>query len=211
MPDRPLAIGVTAGMVTMQEGEPAKGGVHRRRSARFPTPQSPDNSPGVRHNGREKRRAGRKSLQYARISVGMTKQAHGGRQADRTGNVRGSKCGTVYPDLASFARDASKASGHKSICKGCDRAKAKRYYAGHREEKLERLNARNAWTRSGRSGNQAGMTVVGPPLARVASDPRANPGLTTSGTRGSLRRVTAPELRFRSAEGVHGTGRDAPA
>ena len=26
MPDRPLAIGVTAGMVTMQEGEPAKGG-----------------------------------------------------------------------------------------------------------------------------------------------------------------------------------------
>jgi hypothetical protein len=30
---------------------------------------------------------------------------------------------------AEFARDRTKASGHKSICKGCDRVKSRAYYA----------------------------------------------------------------------------------
>lgn len=34
-------------------------------------------------------------------------------------------------DRSAFAPDRSKASGHKSICRPCDNAKAKRYYATH--------------------------------------------------------------------------------
>ena len=36
----------------------------------------------------------------------------------------------------SFARDASKASGLKSICKECDREKARAYYAASRAARL---------------------------------------------------------------------------
>lgn len=41
-----------------------------------------------------------------------------------------------------FAKDRSKASGYKSLCKDCDRAKSRRYYAEHREAKAVRHRAR---------------------------------------------------------------------
>ena len=41
-------------------------------------------------------------------------------------------CGETKP-LSGFARDRWKASGHKSWCLVCDCARAKRYYAAHRE------------------------------------------------------------------------------
>jgi uncharacterized CHY-type Zn-finger protein len=41
-----------------------------------------------------------------------------------------------------FAPDSSKASGHSSICKPCDREKSRRYYQEHREEKIEKVKAR---------------------------------------------------------------------
>lgn len=44
-------------------------------------------------------------------------------------------CGLELPDSA-FARDASKASGHKAICLVCDRAKSRAYYERHRERKI---------------------------------------------------------------------------
>ena len=49
-----------------------------------------------------------------------------------------------------FARDASKASGHTSICKACDRDKSRRYYSANREKKLAYMNARNAASREAR-------------------------------------------------------------
>jgi hypothetical protein len=53
------------------------------------------------------------------------------------------RCERVLP-LVEFARDRSKASGHKSWCKACDRAKSKRYYAANRERVLTRQAARAA-------------------------------------------------------------------
>ena len=44
-------------------------------------------------------------------------------------------------ELSDFARDRSKASGRKSICKLCDREKARRYYATNREAVLARVRA----------------------------------------------------------------------
>jgi hypothetical protein len=41
----------------------------------------------------------------------------------------------------SFGRDASKASALKSICKECDRAKARAYYAATRAARLPRAGA----------------------------------------------------------------------
>lgn len=38
--------------------------------------------------------------------------------------------------VSEFARDRSKASGHKSHCKACDTAKSKRYYEANRERVL---------------------------------------------------------------------------
>ena len=49
-----------------------------------------------------------------------------------------------------FARDASRSSGFKSICKPCDREKSRRYYAANRERKLAYMNARNAALREAR-------------------------------------------------------------
>jgi hypothetical protein len=54
--------------------------------------------------------------------------------ADRTCT----RCERVLP-VEEFARDASKASGHKSLCKACDRVKSKAYYAANREAKLAKL------------------------------------------------------------------------
>jgi hypothetical protein len=48
-----------------------------------------------------------------------------------------SRCGDELP-LDGFARDASKASGRKSHCKGCDRAKSRRYYEANRDKVLAR-------------------------------------------------------------------------
>lgn len=45
--------------------------------------------------------------------------------------------------LDCFATDASKRSGRKSICRGCDRAKARRYYLANRERVIARVIARN--------------------------------------------------------------------
>jgi hypothetical protein len=78
----------------------------------------------------------------------------------------GSGCAGVFPDAGSsadsvseknmrtcprcgesrrvdeFARDVSKRSGRKSICKGCDRVKAAAYYAANREAVAARTAAR---------------------------------------------------------------------
>lgn len=45
-------------------------------------------------------------------------------------------------ELDEFPRDRSKGDGRKSICKACDRAKAKAYYEANREQVLERASAR---------------------------------------------------------------------
>ena len=45
--------------------------------------------------------------------------------------------------LSEFARDRSKASGRKSICKVCDREKAANYYEQNGERVRARVNARN--------------------------------------------------------------------
>jgi hypothetical protein len=59
------------------------------------------------------------------------------------------RCGVDTP-LEEFARDASKASGHKSLCKACDRVKSRRYYEANRERKLAYMNQRNARLREAR-------------------------------------------------------------
>jgi hypothetical protein len=48
----------------------------------------------------------------------------------------------VERSIEEFARDATKATGYKSICKPCDNAKSKRYYETHREEKLAAQSSR---------------------------------------------------------------------
>jgi hypothetical protein len=47
-----------------------------------------------------------------------------------------------------FARDKSKGSGFKSLCKRCDREKSRVYYARNRERKLARAKARSASRRA---------------------------------------------------------------
>jgi hypothetical protein len=50
------------------------------------------------------------------------------------------KCGQMRP-LSEFALDRSKASGRKSHCRDCDRAKSRAYYVANRERKLDKLEA----------------------------------------------------------------------
>ena len=56
------------------------------------------------------------------------------------------RCPRCERDLpvSEFARDRSKASGHKSHCKRCDNAKSKRYYEANRERVL-RKRAERVW------------------------------------------------------------------
>lgn len=50
-----------------------------------------------------------------------------------------SKCGEIL-ERDTFAVDRRyDEDGRKPICRGCDREKARRYYADHREEKLAKL------------------------------------------------------------------------
>lgn len=51
------------------------------------------------------------------------------------------RCGERKP-TSSFYADGSKASGRKSICKACDRAKAAAYYAENSERVISRTIAR---------------------------------------------------------------------
>lgn len=53
------------------------------------------------------------------------------------------RCGEEKP-LSEYARDKSKAGGHKSHCKRCDNAKSRRYYAENGERVRARINALNA-------------------------------------------------------------------
>ena len=50
-------------------------------------------------------------------------------------------CGVRRP-LSEWAVDRSKPSGFKSLCKVCDRARARAYYGEHREAVLARVAAR---------------------------------------------------------------------
>jgi hypothetical protein len=50
-----------------------------------------------------------------------------------------------------FARDRSKGSGMKSICKPCDNAKSRRYYVANRKRKLAKANARAVRLRAERA------------------------------------------------------------
>ena len=59
------------------------------------------------------------------------------------------KCGDELP-IEEFARDRTRASGRKSLCKACDRAKSKAYYEANRERKLGYLARRNAALREAR-------------------------------------------------------------
>lgn len=51
------------------------------------------------------------------------------------------RCGGEFP-LEEMARDASRASGRKGVCRGCDRARSRAYYAAHRVEVLARAAAK---------------------------------------------------------------------
>jgi hypothetical protein len=48
------------------------------------------------------------------------------------------RCARRLP-VEEFARDATKRLGRKGICKACDNAKSRRYYAAHRDEVLARV------------------------------------------------------------------------
>jgi hypothetical protein len=48
------------------------------------------------------------------------------------------RCNRELP-VEDFARDATKRLGRKRICKACDRAKSRRYYAAHRDTVLARM------------------------------------------------------------------------
>jgi hypothetical protein len=63
-------------------------------------------------------------------------------------------CAATLPESA-FAPDPSKGSGVKSICRRCDREKARRYYAANRERKLAKANARNVRIRLDRHRSEA--------------------------------------------------------
>ena len=54
--------------------------------------------------------------------------------------------------VSEFARDRSKASGHKSHCKRCDREKSKQYYAANRERVLAKRAKRIAELRESQPG-----------------------------------------------------------
>lgn len=49
-------------------------------------------------------------------------------------------CGETKP-AEDFPRDRGKASGRASICKACDREKAKNYYNNHRDAVIARIRA----------------------------------------------------------------------
>ena len=55
-------------------------------------------------------------------------------------------------EVEDFAVDASKASGRKSICRACDRAKSRAYYLANRERKLAAANERARRLRDGSGG-----------------------------------------------------------
>jgi hypothetical protein len=59
------------------------------------------------------------------------------------------KCGVERPQ-EEFAVDRSKATGHRSHCKSCDRAKSRRYYEENRERKLAYMAERNTALRAAR-------------------------------------------------------------
>jgi hypothetical protein len=59
------------------------------------------------------------------------------------------KCGNELR-IGEFARDESKASGRKSICRACDREKSRDYYERNRERKLAYMAKRNAALREAR-------------------------------------------------------------
>ena len=46
------------------------------------------------------------------------------------------RCQSERP-VEDFTRDSAKADGRKSICKSCDREKAREYYAANRERRRE--------------------------------------------------------------------------
>lgn len=54
------------------------------------------------------------------------------------GKARCYRCQQSKP-LAEFARDKSKATGRKSICKDCDKAKSRRYYTENAERVIARV------------------------------------------------------------------------
>ena len=51
------------------------------------------------------------------------------------------RCRRFLP-VEAFAADKSKASGRKSICRACDRAKSRAYYVANRERKIAAVKAR---------------------------------------------------------------------
>ncbi|HEX5374632.1 MAG TPA: hypothetical protein VFW48_00575 [Solirubrobacterales bacterium] len=65
------------------------------------------------------------------------------------GKARCYRCGESKP-VSEFAKDRSKASGYKSICKDCDRAKSRRYYTENGERVRARINSANAAKRGER-------------------------------------------------------------
>ena len=53
-----------------------------------------------------------------------------------------SRCGELR-EAEDFARDRTRASGHKNHCKECDRAKARAYYVANRERVIARVSKTN--------------------------------------------------------------------
>lgn len=79
------------------------------------------------------------------------------------------RCEASKP-LDQFARDRSKASGRKSICKSCDKAKGKRYYAENGERAKARVNARNAELRGETPGGTRADAAVAPTATANSAD-----------------------------------------
>lgn len=69
------------------------------------------------------------------------------------------RCGEWKP-LSEFYADKTKASGRRSICKACDRAKSREYYARNAERVGKRIRAQQ---RAGRSDGTAGNVEADSP------------------------------------------------
>jgi hypothetical protein len=116
------------------------------------------------------------------------------------------RCGKERP-LEEFARDASKASGHKGRCKSCDNARCRDYYARNRDKVIARVIARRD------SPQLATCPTCGEPFAKTNGrqrycKPEHRP---TTGDRGA--KVTAScawcgrEFEARARDRARGGGR----
>jgi hypothetical protein len=115
------------------------------------------------------------------------------------------RCGTERP-LDEFARDASKASGRKGLCKSCDNAKSADYYARNRDRVIARVSARRG------SPRLATCASCGDPFTRTNGRQRyCEPACRPIGDRGAKITVSCGwcdgEFEARARDRARGAGR----